>query len=226
MKVSTVAATLLGLSLTSYAYAQEVDIAPADPAAAVDEPGLANAETPPSPQAVNALLTHNSANTPSSPSSSSSSSNDDIRTVNVKLILDPANGGDLASGPRPLGLNIALQPVTDATRKYNAALSTLTNPTNSANPADQADVDVDADVLRSGASDFRGKALWVRGGLVRGTEPGVLCKIVATGGELGRRLPFEGEEALPVAAVGVVCAETRALLEEAEGAEVPADAIA
>ena len=210
MKVSTVAATLLGLGLTSYTYAQE---APADAAV---EPALFDAGDTPSPQAENALLTHN---TPSS-SSSSSSSSSDIRTINVKLVLDPANGGDLASGPRPLGLNVALQPVTDSTRKYNAALSTI------AESADAADFDVDADVLRSGATSLRGKALYIASGLVRGNEAGVLCRIVSTDGQLGVTLPFEVEEAQPVSAIGVVCAETATLLKEAEEAPLPEDAIA
>ena len=209
MKVSTITATLLGLGLTSYTYAQQQpgqhnqpDIEDAEQLqAALDGP-----QNPALPEAANAFqLTHDTS------SSSSNSPDSETRLINIKLLLDPSNGGDLANQPpRPLGFNVALNPVTSATRKYSAYLST----------ADAADADADADVLRLGASDLRERDFYLTAGVVRGQEAGVICKVVSPDGQLTVTLPFEAETVgMPVPASGVVCAETKKLLEEAREAE-------
>ena len=76
----------------------------------------------------------------------------------------------------------------------------------------------ETDVLMSGARDFKGKGFYLASGTVRRPEPGVVCRVVSPGGELTETLPFETRDAV-VPAVGIFCAETASLLEEAKSEE-------
>ena len=218
MKVSIVTTTVLGLA-SSYAYAQQLDTQSDVQLDA--QPALSSSELPdtqiPNNNDINPSLQANNNNNNNEAllvqqTSGGSSSNSETRLINIKVLLDKSNGGELESASRFLGFDIPLNPVNPTTAKYNSLISPDTP-------------DPDADVLRSGARDLKGKAFYLGSGTVRGPEPGVMCRVISPEGELTESLPFEARDT-PVRASGILCAETASLLEEAKKDEESGAAIA